>query len=76
MPMRSASMAASSSAWVIKKTVAPGLAPQVQHLVAHQESCLLVERAERLIEQDEARLGDERAGNTHALPHPAGIPDP
>ena len=33
-----------------------GLPPQPQHLVAHQQARLLVERAERLVEQDQPRL--------------------
>ena len=49
-----------------------GRAPQAQQLVAHQEPRLLVERAERLVEQDQARLRDQRAGDAHALAHAAG----
>jgi hypothetical protein len=49
-----------------------GLAPQAQKLLAHQQPRLLVEGAERLIEQDEARPHDQGAGNANALPHSAG----
>ena len=71
-PMRSASIAASSSAWVMRKIVAPVSRHSLQELLAHQEAGLLVERAERLVEQDEARLHDERAGDADALAHAAG----
>jgi hypothetical protein len=43
----------------------------LQHLVA-QQYALLVERGERLVHQQNARLGSERARNGHALPHAAG----
>ena len=49
-----------------------GLAPQAQHFVAHQQPRLLVERAERLVEQDEPRLRHQRARDADALPHAAG----
>ncbi len=49
-----------------------GLAPQPQQLVAHQQPRLLIERAERLVEQDEARLQHQGAGDAHALAHAAG----
>ena len=49
-----------------------GLAPHPQQLVAHQQPRLLIEGAERLVEQDQARLHHQRAGNAHALAHPAG----
>ncbi len=49
----------------------PGLAPQAQEFVAHEQAGLLVQRAERLIEQDQARLGDQRAGDADPLAHPA-----
>src|SRR5580700_8475134 len=48
-----------------------GGAPQPQHFVAHQEPGLRVERAERLVEQDQARLQHERARNADALAHAA-----
>ena len=49
-----------------------GLAPQPQQLVAHQQPGLLVERAERLVEQDQPRLQHQRAGDADALAHAAG----
>ena len=70
-PMRSASIVASSSAWVIRNTVAPVSPPHPQQLVAHQQACLLVERAERLVEQDQPRLHHQRARDAHALAHAA-----
>ena len=44
----------------------------LQHLVAQQQARLLVERGERFVHQQDARLGSERARNGHALPHAAG----
>ena len=49
-----------------------GAPPQPQHLVAHQQPRLRVERAERLVEQDEARLQHQGAGDADALAHAAG----
>ena len=49
-----------------------GRAPESQHLVAHQKPRLRVERAERFVEQDEARLQHQRARDADALPHAAG----
>ena len=49
-----------------------GLAPQPQHFVAHQQARLLVERAERLVEQDQPRLQHQRARDADALAHAAG----
>ena len=48
------------------------LAPQPQQLVAHQQPGLLVERAERLVEQNEPRLQHQGARDAHALAHSAG----
>ena len=42
-----------------------------QHRVAEQQSRLLVERGERLVHQQDPRLGGERAGDRDALPHAA-----
>ena len=44
----------------------------LQHLVAEQQARLLVQRGERLVHQQDARLGGERARDGHALPHAAG----
>ncbi len=48
-----------------------GLAPQPEKLVTHQESRLLIERAEGLVEKDQPRLHYERAGDANALAHAA-----
>ena len=45
--------------------------PQPQELVAHQQPRLLVQGAERLVEEDEPGLLHERAGNAYALAHAA-----
>jgi hypothetical protein len=50
----------------------PGLPPQLEELLAHQQPGLLVERAERLVEQDQARLHDKGTSDTDALAHAAG----
>ena len=44
----------------------------LQHLVAEQQPRLLVERAERLVHQQDLRLGGERARDRDALAHAAG----
>ena len=44
----------------------------LQHLVAEQEARLLVERAERLVHQQDLRLRGERARDRDALAHAAG----
>jgi hypothetical protein len=44
----------------------------LQHLVAEQQARLLVERAERLVHQQDLRLGGERARDRDALAHAAG----
>ena len=44
----------------------------LQHLVAEQQSRLLVERGEGLVHQQDFRLGGERAGERDALAHAAG----
>ena len=49
-----------------------GLAPELEQFVAHQQSRLLVERAEGLVEQQQPRTGDERAGDAQPLAHAAG----
>jgi hypothetical protein len=37
-------------------------------------SCRRIERAERLVHQQDQRIGRKRAGNRHTLPHAAGDP--
>ena len=49
-----------------------GRAPEPQQLVAHEEPRLLIERAERLVEEDEARFEHQRARDADALAHAAG----
>ena len=49
-----------------------GLAPQPQQFLAHQQTGLLIERAERLVEQDQPRLQHQCACDAHALAHAAG----
>ena len=49
-----------------------GFAPEPQQFLAHQQARLLVERAERLVEQNETRPQHERARDADALAHAAG----
>src|SRR5262245_14274449 len=48
-----------------------GAPPQAQHLVAHEQPCLGIEGAKRLVEQNQAWLKHERAGDADTLPHTA-----
>ena len=48
------------------------LRPDVEDLVLHVHARKLVQRAERLVEQQYLRLVDERAHERHALRHAAG----
>ena len=56
----------------MRKTVASVCRHSAQQLVAHQQARLLIERAERLVEKDQAGLHHQRARDAHALAHPAG----
>ena len=49
-----------------------GLAPDAKEFVAHQQPRLLIERRERLVEQQYGRLHDQRACDADALAHAAG----
>ncbi len=49
-----------------------GFTPQPQQLVAHEQAGLLVECAERLVEQDQPRLHHQGPGDADALAHAAG----
>ena len=49
-----------------------GFAPKAQQLIAHEQPGLLVERAEGLVEQEQARARHERARDADALAHAAG----
>ncbi len=46
-------------------------APQAKQFVAHEQTRLLVERGKWFIQQNQARLQDERPRDAHALAHPA-----
>ena len=47
------------------------LAPQLDQQLLHVQPRRRIERAERLVHQDDARRQDQRAGDGHALPHAA-----
>jgi hypothetical protein len=49
-----------------------GPLPDAQHLGVHPLAGHLVQRAKRLVHQQQRRGEGERAGNRHALLHPAG----
>ena len=49
-----------------------GARPQVEQLVLHELAGLHVERAERLVHQQDRRLVDQRLGQRDALAHAAG----
>ena len=67
---RSARAIASGWVWVTWTKVIPRSAAAAQ-LAAHPQAQELVEGRERLVEQQDARLGDERPGQRHALLLPA-----
>ena len=69
---RSASSSASSWSWVTKTVVWPVLVVDLAQPAAQLRAHLGVERAERLVEQQDARLDGERAGERHALALAAG----
>ncbi len=58
--------------WVISRHGLLQLLLDLQHLVAEQQPRLLVERGERLVHQQDLRLGRERARDRDALAHAAG----
>ncbi len=58
--------------WVMSSVVCCEVLLDLQHLVAEQQPGLLVERGERLVHQQDLRLGGERAGDGDALAHAAG----
>ena len=47
-----------------------GARAQLREVLLQRVACERVERAERLVEEEYARLGGERAGDRHPLPHP------
>jgi hypothetical protein len=65
---RSASSSASSWSWVTKTVVWPVSSWRPAQPAAQFLAHLGVERAERLVEQQHARLDGQRAGQRHALP--------
>ena len=71
-PTRSDSMAASSSAWVMRTTVAPVSRQMRNSSSPISEPRLLIERAERLVEQQHLRFEHQRTRDADALAHAAG----
>ena len=63
---------ASGIEWVTNTTVFCGLIPQPQQLLVEMIADDLVERAERLVHQQQLRIEGERARDRHALLHAAG----
>ena len=62
---------ASSIEWVMKIAGRAGLAQQLAELVAQRVAGVLVERAERLVAQQNVRLAREGARDRDALAHAA-----
>ena len=63
---------ASGIEWVTKITVFSRLRPELQQLLVQMVADDLVERAERLVHQEQRRVEGERAGDRGALLHAAG----
>ena len=63
---------ASGIEWVTKTTVVAGLAADPQQLGLHVLAGHLVERAERLVHQQQRRVRGEGSGDRHPLLHAAG----
>ena len=61
----------SNTLWVTKITVQRWRCHSAQQILVEPEARDLVERGERLVEQQELRLGDERARDRDAHLHPA-----
>ena len=70
--MRSAMVIASSWSWVTTTKVRPEILLQVHQLELRLLAQLLVERAERLVEQQHLGPLGDRAGQRHALALAAG----
>ena len=68
----SASAIASGCVWVTWTKVMPSLLCRRLQLAAHPEPQELVERRQRLVEEQHARIGDQRAGERDALLLAAG----
>ena len=71
MTMRSDSSTASSTSWVIMIVVDAEPGMDVHHRVLQMGARQRVERAERLVEQQDLRLHGKRPGNADALLHAA-----
>ena len=69
-PIRSAMRSATSRMWVVMSTVPPDAYASEQH-VLHLPGRAGVEPGQRLVEDDEARVVHERAGERDLLPHAA-----
>jgi len=48
------------------------IVPQIEEIAAQGFRCQHVERGKRLVEQQDIRIDDERARETHTLAHAAG----
>ncbi len=70
--MRSDSSTASSTSWVIMIIVLPSRAVDFHHRVLQMGARQRVERAERLVEQQDLRLHGQRPGDADTLLHAAG----
>ena len=70
--MRSARNTASGIEWVMNSTVLRAGAPDALQLEVHLLARHRVERAERLVHEEERRVVDEGAGDRGALLHAAG----
>ena len=68
---RSERNTASGELWVTNRIVVPGRLPDAQQLLVHVLAGDLVERAERLVHQQDLRPRDERPRDRDPLPHPA-----
>ena len=62
----------SNTEWVTNTTVMRKLAPQRDQIVVEPKARDLVERSERLVHQENARRGDQRARDRDPHPHAAG----
>ena len=72
IPTRSASWSASSRYWVVRKTVVPS-SLQRAHLLPDRLAADRVEAGGRLVEEEHARLVDERHREVEAAPHAARV---
>ena len=56
--------------WVTNRIVSAGLPPDPAQLLVEPVARDLVERAERLVHQQDLRVAEQRAGDRHALALP------